>query len=112
VRATAYNSRVVACGFYQGDGIGLRLGEEFHHNRIAVVSSQISSVRPDLAHRWSHERLAATVMDLIARGEMTVDPLVSHVVPVARAADAFALLHDGNPDVMQVVLDFTAGEEQ
>jgi 2-desacetyl-2-hydroxyethyl bacteriochlorophyllide A dehydrogenase len=109
VRATAYNSRVVACGFFQGDGIGLRLGEEFHHNRIAVVPSQISGIRPDLAHRWSHERLAATVMDLIAAGDVVVDPLISHVVPVERAADAFALLHAGDPDVLQVVLDFTQG---
>jgi hypothetical protein len=28
----AVNGRVVAAGFYQGDGAGLRLGDEFHHN--------------------------------------------------------------------------------
>jgi threonine dehydrogenase-like Zn-dependent dehydrogenase len=107
VRATAYNSRVVCCGFFQGEGAGLRLGEEFHHNRIAIVCSQISGVRPDLAHRWSRERLDATVIDLLARGDLAVDPLISHVVPVTRAADAFALVHAGDPDVVQVVLDFT-----
>jgi hypothetical protein len=51
VRATAYNSRVVYSRFLQGEGVGLRLGEEFHHNRIAIVCSQISGIRPDLAHR-------------------------------------------------------------
>ncbi len=37
IRATAYNSRVVVSGFFQGEGRGLRLGEEFHHNRIELV---------------------------------------------------------------------------
>ena len=106
VRATAYNSRVVCSGFLQGEGVGLRLGEEFHHNRIAVVCSQISGVRGDLAHRWSPQRLEDTVLELIAAGELAVDPLVSHVLPVARAADAFALLDAGDPQVLQVVLAF------
>ena len=52
IRATAYNSRVVVSGFFQGDAKGLRLGEEFHHNRIDLVCSQISGVnrstRPSL----------------------------------------------------------------
>jgi 2-desacetyl-2-hydroxyethyl bacteriochlorophyllide A dehydrogenase len=110
VRATAYNSRVVCCGFFQGEGAGLRLGEEFHHNRIAIVCSQISGIRADLAHRWSRERLDATVIDLLARGDLVVDRLISHVVPVARASDAFALLHTGDPDVLQVLLDFQSEE--
>lgn len=112
VRATAYNSRVVCSGFLQGAGVGLRLGEEFHHNRIAIVCSQISGVRHDLAHRWSRARLEATVVDLLAGGELEVDALVSHVLPAERAADAFALLDTGDPEVLQVVLDFTDGARQ
>lgn len=107
VRATAYNSRVVCSGFLQGEGVGLRLGEEFHHNRIAIVCSQISGVRRDLAHRWSRERLERTVIDLLARGDVDVDALVTHVLPAARAAEAFALLDAGDPEVLQVILDFT-----
>lgn len=109
VRATAYNSRVVCSGFLQGEGVGLRLGEEFHHNRISIVCSQISAVRPDLAHRWSRERLEDTVMELLTDGELQVDPLVTHTVPAAEAARAFAMLDAGDPDVLQVVLDFTDG---
>src|SRR5204863_2348832 len=39
IRATAYNSRVVVSGFFQGEAKGLFLGEEFHHNRIDLVCS-------------------------------------------------------------------------
>ena len=43
VRSTAPGGRVVAAGFYQGEGAGLHLGEEFHHNRIQIVASGAST---------------------------------------------------------------------
>ena len=55
-------------GFYQGDGVGLRLGEEFHHNQVQLVSSQIGGVASWLAHRWDVERLQRTFMELGAHG--------------------------------------------
>jgi len=109
IRATAYNSRVVACGFFQGGGEALRLGEEFHHNRVAVVCSQISGVRPDLQHRWDVPRLERTVMELQAAERIDLRALVSHVLPYERAGEAFALLDTAPADALQVVLDFTDG---
>jgi threonine dehydrogenase-like Zn-dependent dehydrogenase len=112
IRATAYNARVVACGFFQGEGRGLFLGEEFHHNRIAVVCSQISGVRADLAQRWDVPRLERTVMDLQAAGRIDLRALVSHVVPFERSAEAFRLLDEDPAEAMQVVLDFTDERER
>jgi 2-desacetyl-2-hydroxyethyl bacteriochlorophyllide A dehydrogenase len=109
VRACATGSRVVAAGFYQGDGLGLRLGEEFHHNRVQLVSSQISSAPLGLAQRWSPERMHRTVIDLVAEGRVDVLPLVTHVVPAALAADAYALLDADPAATLQVVLDFRPG---
>ena len=57
IRAVAVDGRVVAAGFYQGDGVGLRLGDEFHHNRVQIVSSQIGGVPPGVAGRWNQARL-------------------------------------------------------
>jgi 2-desacetyl-2-hydroxyethyl bacteriochlorophyllide A dehydrogenase len=109
VRSTAPGGRVVAAGFYQGDGLGLRLGEEFHHNRVQLVSSQISAVPPWMANRWTPERLHATVVDLIAECRLDVRRLVGDVVPVRRAAQAYALLDADPAGALQVVLDFRAG---
>ncbi|MFC6087944.1 zinc-binding dehydrogenase [Saccharothrix lopnurensis] len=106
VRTVARNARVVAGGFYQGEGLGLLLGEEFHHNRVTLVCSQISGVAPALVHRWDRKRLADTVLDLAVAGHLRLRPLVSHVLPVADAAAAYELV-DSRPDlVMQVVLAF------
>jgi threonine dehydrogenase-like Zn-dependent dehydrogenase len=106
IRTVAYNSRVCAAGFMQGDGRGLSLGEEFHHNRVAVISSQISGVAPHLQHRWDEYRLASTAMRLAERGSLRLLELISHEVPVAEAARAFALLDTAPQDALQVVLTF------
>jgi 2-desacetyl-2-hydroxyethyl bacteriochlorophyllide A dehydrogenase len=106
IRSTAYNSRVVACGFFQGDGQGLRLGEEFHHNRIDLVCSQISGLNPSLDHRWDRARLDRTVMGLIAEGRVDFGRLISHTIAASRAQEAFDMLRDRPADCLQVVLDF------
>ena len=79
-------------GFPQGEATGLFLGEEFHHNRIAVVCSQISGVSPEVDHRWNVPRLERTVIELAAAGRLDVTSLVSHTFPAAEVAQAFALL--------------------
>jgi len=106
IRATAYNSRVVAAGFLQGDGAALRLGEEFHHNRIEVVCSQISGISRRLDHRWNVSRLERTVMALVAAGRVDVAALVSHVLPAEHAGEAFRLLDERPEEAVQVVLEF------
>ncbi|MFD7923121.1 zinc-binding alcohol dehydrogenase [Streptomyces sp. NPDC059740] len=106
LRSVAVAGRVVASGFYQGDGAGLRLGDEFHHNRAQLVCSQIGGVPPQLAGRWTVERLQRTFLRLVAEGEVDVASLVSHVVPVAEAADAYVLLDERPADALQIVLEF------
>jgi threonine dehydrogenase-like Zn-dependent dehydrogenase len=106
IRSTAYNSRVVAAGFFQGEAAGLFLGEEFHHNRIEVVCSQVSGVSPRVDHRWSEERLQQTVMRLQAEGRLDLRPLVSHVIRAEDAPAAFDMLDQRQAETVQVVLDF------
>jgi 2-desacetyl-2-hydroxyethyl bacteriochlorophyllide A dehydrogenase len=106
IRACAYSSKVVALGFFQGEARGLLLGEEFHHNRIDLVCSQISGVSPALRHRWDPPRLSAAFMELLAGGRLTLEPLISHVAPFERAAALFELLDTRPQEVMQAVLSF------
>lgn len=106
VRAAAYGATVVALGFFQGDARDLRLGEEFHHNRITIVSSQISGVAARLAHRWDRFRLEETIVRLATGGELRLRDLVSHVVPVSRAAGAYETLDQRPEEALQVILEF------
>jgi threonine dehydrogenase-like Zn-dependent dehydrogenase len=107
VRTVGYNSRVIASGFFQGPATPLQLGEEFHHNRIAIICSQISGVAAHLQHRWDDLRMSRTVLSLARDGRLALDDLVSHVVPATKAADAFDMLDKAPQDTLQVVLDYT-----
>lgn len=107
VRATAYSSRVIALGFFQGEAQGLLLGEEFHHNRISIVCSQISNVDPALSYRWDRIRLIHTIMDLQVQGSLNLYPVITHVIPFKQAAQAFQILDETPDQALQIVLDFS-----
>jgi len=108
IRATALAGRVVAAGFYQGEAAGLALGEEFHHNRVQLISAQVSGPAPvpHAVGRWPGVRVAQTFMELVAEGRVDPMPLVTHVLDATDVAEAFALLDGGAPEAVQVVLRF------
>ena len=97
---------MVALGFYQGQAQGLLLGEEFHHNRINIVGSQIFGVNPELNYRWDASRLATTFMALVADGRLDLRPLITHVAPFAEAATLFELLDTRPSEALQAVMQF------
>lgn len=106
IRATAYSSRVVAMGFFQGEARELYLGEEFHHNRVSIISSQISGSPAELSYRWNRERLIQTTMRLQVEGVLNLRPLITHVVPFEQAAAAFQMIDEHPEEALQVVLAF------
>jgi len=106
IRAAAYSAKVVALGFFQGQAAGVFFGEEFHHNRIQLICSQISGVDPALSYRWDRDRLVQTVMGLQASGALNLKPLITHVIPYQDAAEAFRLLDENPEEALQIVLDF------
>jgi 2-desacetyl-2-hydroxyethyl bacteriochlorophyllide A dehydrogenase len=111
IRSVAVGGRVVAAGFYQGDATGLRLGEEFHHNRVELVCSQIGGPPPRLAGRWDQERMNTTFLGLATDGAIDPVRLVSHRVQVPEGvAAAYQLLDERPADALQVVLDYTEAE--
>lgn len=111
VRTAAYSSRVVAAGFFQGQGTALQLGDEFHHNRVAVVGSQISGVAPQLRHRWDELRMSSTVLDLEREGRVQLEELITHVVDAEDAPGAFTMLDTAPDEALQVVLDYREPEQ-
>jgi threonine dehydrogenase-like Zn-dependent dehydrogenase len=45
IRVAGVDGTVVAAGFYQGPATALALGEEFHHNRVTLISSRLAACR-------------------------------------------------------------------
>ena len=111
VRSVVVDGTVAASGFYQDGAAHLRLGEEFHHNRVRIVASQIGGTPVALGPRWDQPRLVRTFMDLVRRGRVDVRSLLTDVVDAADVATVFARLDQGDPEILQAVLRFPAAPE-
>ena len=105
VRSVGPDSTVVAAGFYQGPATALALGEEFHHNRVTLVASQIGSIPTRLHPRWDRERLQQTVVGLLTDKQPDVTKLITHRFPLPDAARAYMILDEHPEEALQILLD-------
>lgn len=107
IRCCHMAGRVVTLGYYQGGGTDLYLGEEWHHNRITMLSSM--SVW-DCPHRnyplWDLKRLTATAMDLFKDKKLLVSDLITHKVPFEEAARAYELVDKKPEETIKVALTY------
>jgi hypothetical protein len=101
---------VVDLGFYQGGAPHVRLGEEFHHNGLAVVCAQIGRVPRGMADAWPRPALCAATLELLQ--ERGAD-LRRHVITdVVAFEDGPLLLSDlaaRRRHILQAVLRFDQG---
>ncbi len=107
IRCLRTGGRVATVASYHADQPGLRLGEEYHRNRITLISSMTVNGCPQRTHPlWTLDRLNATARRLIASGTVRTDGLITHRVPFDRAAEAYALITDAPQNTIKVVLTY------
>lgn len=95
--AAGLGATVVASGFYQGGAANLRLGEEFHHNRLTLIASAGGWGVPNRhAPLWDRQRIMATAMRLIYSGKVRVDGMLDRRFGFDQAPEAYGWL-DHNP---------------
>jgi 2-desacetyl-2-hydroxyethyl bacteriochlorophyllide A dehydrogenase len=111
-RAVVVDGTVVAAGFYQDGAAHLRLGEEFHHNRVRIVASQISGTPPALGPLWDQRRLVTAFMAQVIAGRVPAADLVTDVVDAVDVGSVFRRLDEGDPGILQAVLRFPGAPEQ
>ncbi|WP_090673105.1 glycosyltransferase [Aureimonas jatrophae] len=104
LRALRPQGTVIDLAFYQGGAEPLRLGEEFHHNGLAIRCAQINRVPRGLGFEWNRRRLAAETIGLLqARGRDIAEHMITHVVDFEDAPRFLRHLVDERPDFLQVV---------
>jgi threonine dehydrogenase-like Zn-dependent dehydrogenase len=106
MRSVRLAGTVVGAGFYLGGGSDLRLGEEWHHNRLTLVGSMSGWGAPHRDAGWGRRRLRATALELLAGGRLNVDAFVTHRVPFERAADAYDLIDRRPDEALRVLLTY------
>src|SRR5437667_465620 len=104
IDCVALEGTVVVCSWYGEKPVPLDLGGLFHRRRVRLVSSQVGRIDPSLAPRWDRERRLDLATELL--GELILAELITHRIPFARAAEAYALLDGQAAETVQVVLDY------
>ncbi len=95
--AAGLGATVVAAGFYQGGAVNLRLGEEFHHNRLTLIASAGGwGVPSRYAPLWDRRRIMDTATRLLYSGKVSVEGMLDRRFPFAEAPEAYGWL-DRNP---------------
>jgi threonine dehydrogenase-like Zn-dependent dehydrogenase len=98
---------VVAAGFYQGGASRLRLGEEWHHNRLTLLSSMSAWGAPHRnAPGWDRRRLVPAVAELIFSGKLQTARLPVRSFPFAEAETAYSWLDEHPAETVKVALSY------
>ena len=100
IRVVRRQGTVVAVGFYQGEAMGLLLGDEFHHNGVRVVSGQIGNIHPS----FDIQRLRSRTIDLAKSPTFVLGGLPRALLPIEDVAQGFEMLT--RQEVLQVALTY------
>jgi 2-desacetyl-2-hydroxyethyl bacteriochlorophyllide A dehydrogenase len=103
-RAIAHAAReatVVVASFYGARVAPIALGSDFHRRRLRLRSTQVSSIPPERAPRWTYARRFDLVRSLLA--DAALDALVGAPAPFDAAAAVYARLDRSPGDAVQTV---------
>ena len=102
---------VIDLAFYQQGADDVRLGEEFHHNGLAIRCAQISRVPRGMTAAWDRTRLAMETVDLLRTcGDLVLDHLVTDVVAIADAPRFIAELAGRQRSAIQAVFSYDGAQ--
>lgn len=97
IRATRFGGIVCVLSFYGGDSTALHLGEEFHVNRLNLVSARAQSLPLRDAPAWTLARLVETSMRWLSTGRLRTDGIITPIVYFEDSAEAYRML-DEHPE--------------
>lgn len=99
-----YGGRIVVGSWYGQKPVSLDLGGRFHRERIRLISSQVSTIAPNLSGRWDKSRRFAWVWKML--GQVKPRQWVSLRIPLGEAEQAYAALDTNPQDVLQIVFQY------
>lgn len=97
----SYSGRIVIGSWYGSKSAAVKLGGVAHRNRIKFISSQVSSIAPELSGRWDKARRFQQAWRMIR--QVKPQALISHRIPIDQAADIYKLLDQAPEQVLQAV---------
>jgi threonine dehydrogenase-like Zn-dependent dehydrogenase len=100
----AFSGRVVVGSWYGRKRAALNLGGKFHRSRLRLISSQVSTLNPEVTGRWTKARRFAVAWDLLR--QVQPERLITHRFPISQAAEAYRRLDQEPGSAIQVLLTY------
>lgn len=97
IRATRFGGTICVVSFYGRDAAGLYLGEEFHINRLKIVSARAESLPMRDAPAWTLERMVQLGLGWLTSGRIRAEGIISPIVPFEESAEAYRMI-DEHPE--------------
>ena len=101
---TAFSGRIIIGSWYGEKRAEIDLGGAFHRSRIKLISSQVSSIAPELSGRWDKARRFEVAWEALKR--IQPQKWITHRFPIEEADKAYELLDKNPQETIQVLFDY------
>ena len=100
----AHEGEALVCSWYGTKPVPLPLGGAFHRRRLAIRSTQVSTIPAAQRTQWDRRSRLERARGLLR--ELPMETLATHEFPFERAADAFAALDAGEEGLLHAALRY------
>ena len=104
IELTIFSGRIVIGSWYGQKRAEIDFGGSFHRSRIRLISSQVSTISPDLSGRWDKSRRFDVAWHALER--IRPEKWITQRFSIADAAKAYQLLDEKPQETIQVVFDY------
>lgn len=106
ISLSGYTSRVVIGSWYGNKTVSVDLGGAAHRNRLQLITSQVSTIAPELSGRWNKQRRYDLAWDMIRAMDPT--QFVTHIVSLNHAGELYQQLHEGQSSIVQPLFGYAS----
>lgn len=104
LESTAFSGRIVIGSWYGQKRVPIDLGGSFHRSRIKLISSQVSTISPELSGRWDKPRRFEVTWKALER--IQPEKWITHHFSLNEAGKAYQLLDENPQETIQVIFDY------
>ena len=101
---TIFSGRVMIGSWYGEKRAMVDLGGKFPPLTHQMISSQVSSISPELSGRWDKSRRFGAAWNALKR--IQPQKWITHRFPLAQAAQAYQLLDNSPEQTLQTIFDY------
>jgi threonine dehydrogenase-like Zn-dependent dehydrogenase len=105
IALTTFSGRIVIGSWYGQKRAEIDLGGAFHRSRIKLISSQVSTISPELSGRWDKSRRFDVAWKALER--IKPEKWITHKFALSDAEKAYLLLDENPQETIQVIFDYT-----